>query len=58
MNLLTKILHIILIVLTILLAITAIPGGAMLLANFYAPPVEQLQGSILKISPSPDYRLP
>ena len=36
------------IILTILLAITAIPGGVMLLVNFYAPPVEQLQGSIFK----------
>jgi hypothetical protein len=45
---LNKILHVILIVLTLLLAVTAIPGGAMLLANIYSPPVDQLQGSIFK----------
>ncbi len=48
MNTITKTLRIILIALTILLAITAIPGGIMLLANFYAPPVEQLNGTIFK----------
>ncbi len=48
MKIITKTLRIILIILVLLLAITAIPGGITLLANFYAPPVDQLQGSIFK----------
>ena len=44
----TKILRIILIALTIFLAITAIPGGVMLVLNFFAPPVEQLHGSMFR----------
>jgi len=43
---LANILRVLQIILNILLAVTAIPGGIMLLVNFYAPPVEQLQGSI------------
>jgi hypothetical protein len=48
MNLLSKILHVIMIILTLLLAVTAIPGGVVLMANIYAPPVEQLQGSLFQ----------
>jgi hypothetical protein len=43
-----NILRIVLIVLTAFLALTAIGGGISLMANLYAPPVEQLQGSIFK----------
>jgi hypothetical protein len=32
--------------LTSVLALSAIPGGVMLLAGIYAPPVEQLEGSV------------
>jgi hypothetical protein len=45
-NLLSKILNVIMIILTLFLAVTAIPGGVVLMANIYAPPVEQLQDSI------------
>lgn len=48
MKLFEKTLHIILIVLTVFLAVTAVLGGLVLLANFYAPPVEMLQGSMFK----------
>jgi hypothetical protein len=41
-----KILRIILITLLFFLAVTAILGGIALMANFYTPPVEYLQGSI------------
>jgi hypothetical protein len=41
-----KVLRIILIVLTAFLGLTAMLGGLALVANFYAPPVEQLEGSI------------
>ena len=43
-----NVLHVILIVLTIFLALTAIPGGVALLANIYAPPVDMLAGSLFK----------
>jgi hypothetical protein len=43
-----KIAYIALIVLSGFLAITAIAGGISLTANFYAPPVEFLSGSIFK----------
>jgi len=43
-----KILYIILAILTIFLSLTGILGGIGLLANFNAPPVEQLQGSVFK----------
>jgi hypothetical protein len=43
-----KILRIILIVLLFLLALTAIPGGIMLMVNFFTPPVQTLAGSIFK----------
>jgi hypothetical protein len=48
MKLFRNALHIILIVLTIFLALSAIPGGVVLLANFYAPPVDMLAGSMFK----------
>jgi hypothetical protein len=57
MNLLSKILNVIMIILTLLLTVTAIPGGVVLMANIYAPPVEQLQGSF-EVSPSLAWRLP
>ena len=41
-------LHVILIVLTAFLALTAIPGGVALIANFYAPPADMLAGSMFK----------
>ncbi len=43
-----KPLYILLIVLTFFLALTAILGGLALVANFNAPPVEMLQGSLFK----------
>ena len=43
-----KTIYIILIVLTIFLSLTAVLGGIALVANFYPPPVEMLQGSIFK----------
>jgi len=48
MNLFRKSLYIILIVLTIFLSLTAVLGGIALVANFYPPPVEMLQGSMFK----------
>ena len=48
MYIFNKDLHVMLIVLTIFLALTAVLGGIVLLANVYAPPVEMLQGSIFK----------
>ena len=48
-----KTLYIILIVLTIFLALTALEGGVQLLEGTYAPPVEMLNGSIFK-----DYTVP
>jgi hypothetical protein len=48
MKLFRKALHIILIVLTVFLSLTAILGGAVLIANFYAPPVDMLAGSVFK----------
>ncbi len=44
MNPFTKFLRVILIILTFFLSIAAILGGITLMANFYAPPVEMLQG--------------
>ncbi len=44
MNPLEKFLRIMLIVLTLFLSLTAILGGAALMANFYAPPAESLHG--------------
>ena len=43
-----KVAYMILIVLTGFLALTAFGGGIGLLANIYAPPVTDLQGSIFK----------
>jgi hypothetical protein len=37
-----------LIILTIFLSLTAVLGGIALVANFYPPPVEYLQGSMFK----------
>jgi len=48
MKLFRNALYIILIVLTIFLALTAIPGGVVLLANFYTPPMDMLAGSMFK----------
>jgi hypothetical protein len=53
MKTLRKILYITLEILLIFLALTAFLGGLALLANFYPPPVELLQGSPFK-----DYSLP
>ena len=38
--------HILLIVLAGVLGLSAVPGGITLLLGFYAPPVEQLKGSV------------
>ncbi len=46
MTLFRRILYTLLIVLTIFLSLSAIGGGISLLADLYAPPLEQLQGSI------------
>jgi hypothetical protein len=46
MKKLRKVLYVILILLTGFLGIGAILGGIALMANFYAPPVEMLAGSI------------
>jgi hypothetical protein len=43
-----KSLHILLIVLTSFLALTAVLGGLVLLTGFYAPPVDMLQGSLFQ----------
>jgi len=48
MELFRKILNVMLIILTIFLSLTAVLGGIALVANFYPPPVEFLQGSIFK----------
>lgn len=48
MKLFRNALHIILIVLSVFLSLTAIPGGIALMANFYTPPVEMLAGSMFK----------
>ena len=48
MKLFRNILYVILIVLTIFLALSAVAGGIGLIANFNSPPLEQLQGSIFK----------
>jgi hypothetical protein len=45
MQFLQKALHIVLVVLTFFLALTAALGGIALLANFNTPPVAMLQGS-------------
>lgn len=46
MNRLQSSLRAALILLAGFLSLSAIPGGIMLLAGFYAPPVEQLRGSV------------
>lgn len=46
MNRLQSSLRVALILLAGFLCLSAIPGGIMLLAGFYAPPVEQLKGSV------------
>lgn len=43
-----KILVVMLAILASFLALSAIPGGVMLLAGLYSPPVEQLEGSIFR----------
>lgn len=43
-----KILIVLLAILASFLALSAIPGGVMLLAGIYSPPVEQLAGSIFE----------
>jgi hypothetical protein len=48
MKTLANFLRILLVIFTVLLAVAAIPGGIMLMVNFFAPPVEQLQGSLFK----------
>jgi hypothetical protein len=53
MLILKKTLYTTLIVLTIFLAITAIPGGFCLISGIAAPPVDELKGSIFT-----DYTLP
>ncbi|HNX51782.1 MAG TPA: hypothetical protein PKL08_16565 [Thermoanaerobaculaceae bacterium] len=53
MNRLRQALHVLLTVLAAFLGISAVPGGIMLLAGIYAPPVEQLKGSIF-----PDFTIP
>lgn len=46
MTLFTKFVRVVLIVLLFFLSVTAALGGIALMVNFYAPPVESLQGSI------------
>jgi hypothetical protein len=53
MLILKKTLYTTLIVLTIFLAITAIPGGFCLISGIAAPPVDELKGSIFT-----DYTIP
>lgn len=48
MNLLTKPIRVLLIVLTFFLSLAAFEGGIQLLIGFYTPPVEMLNGSIFK----------
>ena len=48
MNLLTKSIRVLLIVLTLFLSLAAFEGGIQLLIGFYTPPVEMLNGSIFK----------
>ena len=48
MNLLTKSIRVLLIVLTLFLSLAAFEGGVQLLIGFYTPPVEMLNGSIFK----------
>lgn len=48
MNLLTKSIRVLLIVLTFFLSLAAFEGGIQLLIGFYTPPVEMLNGSIFK----------
>ncbi len=48
MKLIVKTINITLIVLTFFLSGTAILGGIALMANFYTPPVDFLQGSIFR----------
>lgn len=43
---LERTLRIFLVVLSVFLAVSAVPGGLALLAGFYSPPVEELQGSV------------
>jgi hypothetical protein len=53
MRLFRKTLNIILIVLTIFLALTAVAGGIALIANLNTPPVAMLEGSLFR-----DYTIP
>ena len=46
MSQLRRLVHVLLIVLAGVLGLTAVPGGITLLVGFYAPPVEQLKGSV------------
>ncbi len=46
MNLIKKTIHVVLIVLTIFLALTAVAGCIQLVEGTYAPPVEMLNGSV------------
>ena len=46
MSQLRRFVHVLLIVLAGILGLSAVPGGITLLAGFYAPPVEQLKGSV------------
>ncbi len=48
MNLFKKSMHIVMIVLTIFLSLTALAGCIQLVEGTYAPPVEMLTGSIFK----------
>jgi hypothetical protein len=48
MKLFRKTLNVILIVLTLFLALTAVAGGIALVSNLNTPPVDQLQGSLFK----------
>ena len=48
MNLLTKSIRVLLIVLTLFLSLAAFEGGIQLLIGFYTPPDEMLNGSIFK----------
>lgn len=53
MKFLAKSLHVILIVFTSFLALTAVLGGLVLFTGFYAPPLDMLQGSLFN-----DYTVP
>ena len=46
MSQLRRLVHVLLIVLAGVLGLSAVPGGITLLVGFYAPPVDQLRGSV------------